>query len=68
MKISLTTDGKAEKGGITMQEMCQVIEAGNIFEVPMTAEEIFNYSSTGELSEIFGWYEIAKDRKEQRLK
>ena len=26
-----------------------------------TAEEIFNYSPTGELSKIHEWYEIAKE-------
>lgn len=49
---------------ITMQEMCTIIANSKILEkqdgTNPTAEEIFNYSSTGELYMIFEWYELAQ--------
>lgn len=53
------------KKSITMREMCETICRSEMFgskdEGGLTAKEIFNYSPTGELSEIFVWYAIACD-------
>jgi hypothetical protein len=44
--------------------MCDVIVRADILRKKdgskLTAEEIFNYSPTGELYEIFSWYEYAQ--------
>jgi hypothetical protein len=48
----------------TFKEMCDVIVQADILQKKdgskFTAEEIFNYSPTGELYEIFFWYEYAQ--------
>lgn len=49
---------------LTMRQMCEIIEKSNILvldngESP-TAVQIFNYSPSGELFEIFSWYALAK--------
>jgi hypothetical protein len=48
---------------MTMKDMCEVIEKSGILNTDdkkPTAREIFEYSSTGELSMVFVWYEVAK--------
>lgn len=49
---------------MTMQDMCKEIErAGFIVNrsgEPASAKEIYEYSPTGELGMIWGWYELAK--------
>ncbi len=49
---------------ITAKEMCQTIVRADFLRdadgVAPTAEEIFNYSPTGDLSKMFEWYEVAK--------
>lgn len=50
---------------MTMKDMCETVErAGIIKELnghcPPTAEQIFNYSPTGELSRVFEWYAMAQ--------
>ena len=52
------------KNNITMKQMCEHIVKSRILkykdsEEGPTAEEIFNYSPTGELSSVFEWYEEA---------
>jgi hypothetical protein len=44
----------------TIKEMCETIEKANLFKEPKTAKEIFEYSPSGELFEIFGWYAEAR--------
>ena len=49
---------------MTGKEMCEVIERSKILidkdgRHP-TAEEIWNYSPTGELSAVFDWYDQAR--------
>ena len=49
----------------TVKEMCEEILKADFLEdkngkKPTTAEDIWNYSPTGELSKVFEWYEIAK--------
>lgn len=49
---------------VTMKQMCEhIVKAKIIYKRNsddlLTAEEIFNYSPTGELFEIFGWYKMA---------
>lgn len=50
---------------ITFNTMCKTIEKAKILQKNNgdyhTADEIFNYSPTGELFMIFEWYEIAKN-------
>jgi len=47
----------------SFKEMCDVIVTADFLRKKdgraLTSEEIFNYSSTGELFMIFEWYEIA---------
>ena len=46
----------------TFKEMCEYIAAAKFLsrdEHYLTAEEIFNYSPTGELYMLFEWYGIA---------
>ncbi len=55
---------------LILNEMCKVIEKSGILvfdngENP-TASEIFNYNLTGELWQIFFWYEEAKALIESR--
>lgn len=49
---------------ISGREMCETIVRANILRradgTAPTAEEIWAYSPTGELSQIFEWYEQAK--------
>lgn len=49
--------------GLTMKQMCERIVEADLLEktdgTKPTAEEIFNYSSTGELSQVFMWYSMA---------
>jgi hypothetical protein len=51
---------------MTMREMCETIVQSGILKktdgTAPTAEEIFNYSPTGELFMIFEWYEVAKEK------
>lgn len=48
---------------LTMRQMCEHIVKADILKdqhgIKPTAKEIFNYSPTGELSEIWIWYNIA---------
>jgi len=49
--------------GVTGQEMCEFIVKADILRfsgVPPTAEEIWNYSPSGELHQVFFWYELAQ--------
>jgi hypothetical protein len=55
-----------KKNGVTMQEMCEHIVRADILQfkdgtIPK-AEEIFNYSSSGELYMVFKWYEESCDK------
>lgn len=49
----------ASEKGLSMKDICEHIVKADLFEKPLTAEEIFNYSPTGELSRVFEWYAIA---------
>ncbi len=50
---------------MTLKDMCEHIVKADILRgpggagVPPTAEQIFNYSPSGELSAVFDWYEMA---------
>ena len=47
---------------VTMKTRCEHIAKAGFVTVddrPATPEEIFNYSPTGELSQVFFWYRIA---------
>lgn len=48
---------------LTMRDLCEHIVKADILQfndgTSPTAEEIFNYSPSGELSQVFVWYEIA---------
>lgn len=49
---------------ISLKEMCETIEKSGILKrkdggSSPTAEEIFNYSPTGELIMIWEWYQVA---------
>lgn len=48
----------------TMKEICEEIERANFLRkgdgTAPTAVEIFNCSPTGELFQVFEWYETAK--------
>jgi len=46
---------------ISMRQMCEHIVKAKIFDESVTAEQIFNYSPTGELFMVFEWYRIACD-------
>jgi hypothetical protein len=53
-----------KKNGVTMQEMCEHIVNADILQfkddgTSPKAEEIFNYSRSGELYMVFKWYEEA---------
>ena len=52
------------KDGITMKQMCETIVRAGILKKEdgsaPTPLEIFNYSPTGELSQVFLWYNQAK--------
>jgi hypothetical protein len=54
---------------MTYKEMCETIAAANILKfqdgTQPTAEQIFNYSPTGELFMIPEWYAIAKKKLEE---
>ena len=53
----------------TFKEMCEYIAAAKFLsrdEHYLTAEEIFNYSPTGELYMLFEWYGIAVKVNEAR--
>jgi len=47
----------------SIRQMCETIEKAKILEKSdgslLTAEEIYNYSPTGELFMVFQWYECA---------
>ncbi len=49
--------------GLTMKQMCETIVKADCIALPdgtkPTAEEIYNYSATGELIMVFEWYAIA---------
>lgn len=49
---------------MTMKEMCELIARADFLRkddgTAPTAEEIFNYSPSGELFMVFAWYEKAK--------
>ena len=51
--------------GVTGQQMCELIlkhwQETDRAVPGMTPEHIWNYSSTGELSSVFIWYEEAKE-------
>lgn len=53
-----------KEGPKTFKEICEFIAEADILRnkagEPPTAEEIFNYSPTGELFMISVWYEQAK--------
>jgi len=61
---------------MTMQDLCEVIAKANVLEkadgTPLTAREVFDYSPTGELSDIFFWYPVAvgilADRGDEAMK
>ncbi len=48
----------------TMKDMCETIVEADFLRspdgTPPTAEQIFNYSPTGELFDVFFWYETAR--------
>lgn len=48
--------------GVSMKDMCEHIAKAGFLErdgVPLTAEQIYNYSPSGELFMVFQWYELA---------
>ena len=49
---------------MTGKEMCELIVKADFLRkedgTPPTAEEIWNYSPTGELLMVFEWYQTAK--------
>ena len=51
-------------GGVSGQEMCETIVRAKMLKKPdgthPTADEIWNYSPTGELAMVYLWYEDAK--------
>lgn len=53
----------SENKGITMKAMCEHIVKADFIEnkddTKPTAEELFNYSPTGELYMVFEWYKMA---------
>jgi hypothetical protein len=53
----------SEVKSISMKDMCETIVESHLLMrpdgTPPTAEEIFNYSPTGELYMVFEWYEMA---------
>jgi hypothetical protein len=49
-------------GEYTMQEACEHIVKANIFKRPLSAEQIFNYSPSGELFMIWEWFKIACEK------
>lgn len=55
---------------IPLREMCDLIVAERILEKPdgspYTAEEIHNSSPTGELYQIYEWYDLAMLHRLQR--
>ena len=57
--MSVKVDKSGEKVGLTYKEMCEFISWSGMFKregKPLTAEEIFNYSPTGELFMITEWH------------
>jgi len=58
---------KENKNGFTMKEMCEHIVKADIVQfkdnkTSPTAEEVFNYSPSGELYMVFQWYNEACDK------
>jgi hypothetical protein len=55
---------------VTMKEMCETIEREHFLKAKdghfMSAEEIWNYSPTGELALIEEWYAMATERANRR--
>lgn len=55
---------------MTCKEICEIIEEAKILfhpdNTPLTAEEIFNYSPTGELYMLQYWYVIATEKLKRK--
>lgn len=55
-----------EERKYTMKQACEHIEKAEIvsngFGKPAKAMDIFTYSSSGELSKIFEWFQLAVDK------
>ena len=53
-----------KREGVTMKQMCETIVSADFLRYQNgdspTAEQIYNYSPTGELYMVFTWYEQAQ--------
>jgi len=49
----------ASEKGLSMKDMCEHIVKAQILSPDITAQEIFNYSPSGELNRVFEWYAMA---------